>query len=54
MAIRELIAVNTGVYPARLTLLAIDELGALSTIASGDDLGHLAATTDRPGGRQSR
>ena len=39
IAARELIAVNTGVYPAMLTLLAVGKQGELSTIASGEALG---------------
>ena len=39
IAARELIAINSDVYPAMLTLLAISNQGDLSTIASGDVLG---------------
>ena len=53
-AARELIALNSDVYPAMLTLLAIDAQGQLSTVASGDTLGSLADTTTEPGHRQSR
>jgi hypothetical protein len=53
VAARELIAVNADVYPAMLTLLAIDERGTLSTVAAGDALGQLAAKTTRPDERQS-
>jgi hypothetical protein len=43
-ATRELIAVNVGVYPAMLTLLAVNDRGDLSTVAAGDDLRALAAS----------
>lgn len=54
VAARELIAANRDVYPAMLTLLAIDERGALSTLASGEALGDMAATASQRGGRRSR
>jgi hypothetical protein len=48
IAARELIGLNADVYPTMLTLLAVDERGELSTVASGDDLGARAnAATSR-------
>ena len=51
---RELIVLNADVYPAMLTLLAIDERGELSTVAAGDDLGALARSMTDGGARHSR
>ena len=53
-AARELIDLNTDVYPAMLTLLAVDERGELSTVAAGNDLGALASSTPDGGARHSR
>jgi hypothetical protein len=50
----ELIALNADVYPAMLTLLSVDERGALDTIASGDSLGALVRLLPDEGARRSR
>jgi len=52
-ATRELIALNADVYPAMLTLLAVDERGELATVATGADLGALVASASSRGERRS-
>jgi hypothetical protein len=49
----DLIAVNVGVYPAMLTLIASGDRGDLSTIATGDQLGVRAASAVSENRRRS-
>jgi hypothetical protein len=53
-AARELIGLNTDVYPAMLTLLSVNERGELTTVAAGDDLGVLVRSTPDSEARHSR
>ena len=52
-AARELIALNSDVYPEMLTLLAVSQRGELATVAAGDALGVLAASVADGGARRS-
>ncbi|MFN8636416.1 MAG: hypothetical protein U0893_21420 [Chloroflexota bacterium] len=53
-AASELIALNSDVYPAMLTLISVSDSGELATVAAGSDLGAIAATGLDGGARRAQ